>query len=86
MALEYCMARGFESKDVEFQQAESERVKTSRAPQSPEAQALARRRADLQLSLARMEDELRRARVPAHREMVERAIAALRAELSSLAS
>lgn len=80
------MARGFESKDVEFQQAEAERVRTLRDALTPDEQARAARRAELALSLAHMQDELGRARVPAHRGMVERAIAALRAELTALSS
>ena len=80
------MARGFESKDVEFQQAEAERTKALRAPLTPDERARASRRAELELSLARMQDELGRARVPAHRRMVDEAIAALRAELAALSS
>jgi hypothetical protein len=80
------MARGFESKDVEFQQAEAERPQVVRAPLTAEERERASRRAELELSLARMHDELRRARVPAHRRMVEQAIATLRAELTALSS
>lgn len=79
------MARGFESKDVEFQQAEAERTPVRRAARTPEEQERATKRRQLELSLTRMMDELRRARVPAHRQMVERAIDALRADLAGLA-
>ena len=80
------MARGFESKDVEYQQAEAERTKR-RAPavSAAEQERLARRRA-LELSLARLDAELARARVPAHRQMLEAAAADLRRELDALSS
>ena len=61
------MARGFESKDVEFQQAEAERTK-SKAP-------------GLELALARAEADLAAATSFAHRRMLEQAIAALRERL-----
>lgn len=79
------MARGFESKDVEFQQAERERAREARrdAP-TAEQQTAASRRAALALSLARMRADLEKARVPAHRTMIERAIATLEDELASL--
>ena len=78
------MARGFESKDVEFQQAEAERTRVVRAALTPEERVRSQRRVELQLSLAHMRDDLGRARVAAHRRMVEAAIAALEAELATL--
>jgi hypothetical protein len=76
------MARGFESKDVEFQQAEAERAKThGRALSADEREADARRRT-LQLSLARARADLSAARSPAHRQMLEQAIAALEDQLT----
>ena len=78
------MARGFESKDVEYQQSERERVRTARGWSSPEGVAAASRRGVVQLSLARMRGELETARVTAHRTMIEGAIATLEAELASL--
>lgn len=85
MTVEYCMARGFESKDVEYQQAERERVRESRRPDpTPEHRAADGRRAAIALSLARMRGDLATARAPAHRTMIERAIATLEAELASL--
>lgn len=79
------MARGFESKDVEFQQAERERLRDAKAQSpSPEQRAAASRRSALTLSLARMRADLETARVPAHRTMIERAIATLEGELASL--
>ena len=70
------MARGFESKDVEYQQAEAERLARPR----PAATTDDRQRA-LELSLARMRDDLGRASAPPHRAMIEQAIAALEAQL-----
>jgi RNA polymerase-interacting CarD/CdnL/TRCF family regulator len=78
------MARGFESKDVEFQQAEAQREKTSRRPLTPGQRTAQEQRASLTLSLARMRAELQRATSPAHRRMAEQAIAALEAELAVL--
>ncbi|MBS1818103.1 MAG: hypothetical protein JSU08_09255 [Acidobacteria bacterium] len=79
------MARGFESKDVEFQQAERERAReVPRADPTPQARAADSRRAMLELSLARMRGDLEKAQVAAHRTMIERAIATLEAELASL--
>lgn len=79
------MARGFESKDVEFQQAERERARDARRPAlTPDQRARDSRRAGLVLSLARMRADLEQARAAAHRTMIERAIATLEAELASL--
>jgi hypothetical protein len=79
------MARGFESKDVEFQQAEAQRERTRRRPLSADERQAADRRASLSLSLARMRADLHRAASPAHRRMVEQAITALEAELATIA-
>ena len=78
------MARGFESKDVEFQQAEAERDKTRRPPLTADQRLIHDRRTTLTLSLARMRADLERATSPAHRRMAEQAIATLEAELADL--
>jgi hypothetical protein len=78
------MARGFESKDVEFQQAEAQRDKSRRPPLTSDQREARERRAALTLSLARMRADLQRASSPAHRRMAEQAIAALEAELAAL--
>ncbi|MGE3955154.1 MAG: hypothetical protein AB7H96_00430 [Vicinamibacterales bacterium] len=80
------MARGFESKDVEYQQAERERARrdVQRPGATPEQQLAENRRATIRLSLTRLRADLERARVPAHRAMLEQAIATLDAELASL--
>jgi hypothetical protein len=80
------MARGFESKDVEYQQAEQERARAQRAERTPPAPAADSRRVGIELSLARMRGDLEKAHVPAHRAMLERAIATHEAELASLVS
>lgn len=77
------MARGFESKDVEFQQAEAERGKTHRRPLTPEQREDAARRRTLELSLARARADLEAATSPAHRTMLQQAIAALEQQLES---
>jgi hypothetical protein len=77
------MARGFESKDVEFQQAEAAREKTARPPLSEAEREAVARRQTLELSLARARSELAAARSDTHRRMLERAIAALEAQVQS---
>jgi hypothetical protein len=79
------MARGFESKDVEFQQAERERLHdTTREHVTDEKRAEASRRRTVELSLAKLRGDRARARVDAHRVMLDQAIATLEAELASL--
>jgi len=75
------MARGFESKDVEYQQAEAERAKTVRPSLTPaEREAQARRRT-IELALASARADLAAARSPAHRDMLTQAIAVLEQQL-----
>lgn len=77
------MARGFESKDVEFQQAEKERVKQlGRALTAEEREAQAKRQT-IALALARAKADLASARTPAHKRMLAEAIAALEQQLAS---
>ena len=77
------MARGFESKDVEFQQAEAERVKTVGQPLTPEERDRKSRRQSIELALARARADLAAARTPAHEKMLAAAIAALEQQLAS---
>ena len=77
------MARGFESKDVEFQQTEATREKTARRTLSAEEREAASRRQTLELSLARARGELAAARSAEHRRMLERAIASLEAQVQA---
>ena len=77
------MARGFESKDVEFQQAEAQRTKTNVRERTAEERAALDRRRSLELALARAEADLAAATSFAHRRMLEQAIAALRERLDN---
>jgi hypothetical protein len=78
------MARGFESKDVEFQQAEAERAKTLGRALTPEEREARARRQTLELALARARGDRDAARSPAHRRMLDEAVAALEAELQRM--
>ena len=78
------MARGFESKNVEFQQEEAARARSLRPALSEEQRARHAQRSTLELARARAADDLNRATAPAHRRMLEQAIADLDAQLSDL--
>jgi hypothetical protein len=75
------MARGFESKDVEYQQAEAERVKRAGPALTPEERESIARRRTIDLALARARADLAAATSAAHRRMLEAAIAALEGDL-----
>jgi hypothetical protein len=77
------MARGFESKNVEFQQEEAARAATPKRMLSDEERARNAQRTTLELARARAADDLSRATVPAHRRMLEQAIAALDGQLEN---
>ncbi len=78
------MARGFESKMVEFQQEEAQRAQAKKAPLTEEARDRAARRSAIELARARALADLERASVPAHRQMLQQALAALDEQLRSL--
>jgi hypothetical protein len=79
------MARGFESKSVEQQQAEMLERRQPRAPQlTPEQRELDRKRQGLLLSRSRLAQQLNLAEHPQHRQMLHQAIAELDRQLSSL--
>ena len=79
------MARGFESKDVEYQQAEAERKRRSGShPLTPEQREAHTKRRTIELSLARKRAELSAARSDAHRQMLNTAIEALEQELQRI--
>ncbi len=81
------MARGFESKQVEFQQEEAARGRTVPRPAlSSEDLARLERRQALELSKTRLRNDLSRASAEAHRRMLEQALAAIEAELQALTS
>ena len=77
------MARGFESKMVEFNQEEAARAKKPTATLTAEEQARLGRRQSLELARTRAAADLERATAPAHRKMLEQAIAALDEQLRS---
>ena len=77
------MARGFESKDVEFQQAEKERGKQLGRALTPEEREAQAARQTITLALARAKADLAAARTPAHKRRLAEAIAALERQLSS---
>ena len=79
------MARGFESKDVEFQQAEAERMRTVGPTLTAEQRAAVAERKTIELALARKRAELGAVRSDAHRRTVTAAIEALERELARLA-
>jgi hypothetical protein len=99
MTVEYCrpaftvdrsrfhhMARGFESKDVEFQQAEAaERGRPGRRALTPVEREDRSRRRTLELAVTRARAELAGADSPHYRLMLQAAIADLEARLTETA-
>jgi hypothetical protein len=77
------MARGFESKDVEFQQAEAARARTFRRSLAPDERGAQDETRALELSLTRARSELASARTAAHRQMLLSAIASLEERLAA---
>jgi len=80
------MARGWESKAVEDQVQEAEErarlaERASLLPDSPEERARLEKLESLKLSRTRTLDQLERATRPAHREMLQRTLAALEREI-----
>ena len=77
------MARGFESKDVEFQQAEAERRKVAGRALTPDEREAQARRRTIELALTRAKAALAVARTDAHRRMLSEAIHALETQLEA---
>ena len=77
------MARGFESKDVEFQQAEKERVSRKGPELTAEERDAQAKRRTLELALTRAKADLAVARTDAHKRMLAEAIDALERQLAS---
>ena len=75
------MARGFESKMVEFQQEEAARHRSAAPKLTGDEKARLTRRQGLELARARAAADLARATAPAHRQMLEQALAALDEQL-----
>ena len=78
------MARGWESKAVEDQQNSALDEKTRVAPASGETRALQEARGGLMLARTRVLADLQHACRPAHRAMLERAIADLDQRIAAL--
>ena len=78
------MARGFESKSVESQQEEAQRVTTFRPELSAEEKERETKRAGLNLALAQTQSEMGAACRPAHREMLQLRLDAIRAQIEGL--
>lgn len=77
------MARGFESKDVEFQQAEAQRRQPDRGPVSADERARQDARRTVELALVGARAELSRTTAPVRREALARAVQDLEAQLSA---
>ena len=77
------MARGWESKNIESQQDERAREQKSGPELSAEDAARVARRRTLELTRARAHADLKVARSPAHRAMLEAAIKALDEQIQS---
>jgi hypothetical protein len=77
------VARGFESKDVEYQQAERERAKPLRRDLTAAERDAHDKRRTLELALTRARADLASAKTTAHRRMLEQAIASLERQLSA---
>jgi len=78
------MARGFDSKFVEAQQEEATRDKKVGPSLTPEQRDVMIRRQALEMSSARARADLTRATSPAHKQMLEQALAALDEQLRRL--
>jgi len=78
------MARGWESKAVEAQQEEKARAGGAWRPYSAEEAQRQDRRRTLEMTRARVLQDLERATIGAHRTMLERALAAVDDQLASV--
>ena len=78
------MARGWESKSVEAQQDAAQAPRNSGAAVTPEEAERKAARATLMLARTRALTDLQAACVPAHRAMLEQAIADLDRRLAAL--
>jgi hypothetical protein len=79
------MARGWESKSIEDQQAAAvEARKPSKAPMTPEQAMRQKQRDGLTLSRKHVLDQMRNAHNPSHRKMLEQALADLDQQLNRL--
>lgn len=77
------MARGFESKDIEFQQAEAERGRSVAPAMTPAQRERASQRGTRELALTRARSELAATASPIRRGMLIDAIAELVRQLDA---
>ena len=75
------LARGFESKDVEFQQAEAERAKTFGRALTPAERETQTKRRTLELALVKVRADRAAAQSDMLRRMLDQAILSLETEL-----
>jgi hypothetical protein len=81
------MARGWESKSVESQVEDKNRRESGsarRQASTAEARARAERKGTLELARARLRADFSASKVPAHRTMLQEALAALDREIAAL--
>ena len=78
------MARGWESKSIEAQQEEAVRSRAPNRTTTPAELGNVERTRVLELARRRALEDLKRASIPAHRQMLEHAIAALDEQLAAL--
>jgi hypothetical protein len=78
------MARGWESKAVESQQADAVQGKRDRPALSPAERDRLQQRRSLELALAQTQAELIAACRAAHRDMLQQRLEAIRAALAAL--
>jgi hypothetical protein len=79
------MARGWESKSVESQQADAlETTSQRKPPRTPEELAKAQRREGILLSRKHIVEQLQTATNPRHKQMLETALVELDARLAAL--
>jgi len=79
------VARGWESKSIEEQQAAAQAPATARKLLTPEQVAAQRQRDSLLLSRKRIHEQLQAAQNPHYRKMLESALAELDGRLARLA-
>jgi hypothetical protein len=78
------MARGWESKAVESQQADADRVRQLAPPLSEDARRRLEQRRTLELALAQTQAELGAACRAAHRDMLQQRLTAIREAIDAL--
>jgi hypothetical protein len=81
---ELVMARGWESKSIESQQADASADRSPRKALTPEALAIEGRRRELNLARSSVAADLERAAAPAHRQMLVQALADLDSKIRGL--